>query len=293
MTALKDQMTRLEGTIEETISKKIKTEVPNIVKKVESTVTKNLAEQIKTAVEAEVQKKIATAPVPTPGTAPQQVSPGTQLKRTVANVSSELRDRQERAKNMIVYNVKEPATNNKEERATEDIDHMINIAKDALGVTTNPGDYSAAIRLGRKHETSDRPLLVSFKAEKTKEIIFKRLGRLRDPRNAKFKHLSFSNDMTKLEREENRRLVEEAKKMENDDASGLWSYKVRGPPWSRKITKLPKNAHVQPDPAHQTPTIPKAPVAMEQPIDAPMATPDQLPQQDNQGGATGGAAKND
>ena len=43
--------------------------------------------------------------------------------------------------------------------------------------------------------------------------------------------------MTKLEREEGKQMYEKAKEMSNQ-SQGKYLYRVRGPPWSRKIVKL-------------------------------------------------------
>ena len=43
--------------------------------------------------------------------------------------------------------------------------------------------------------------------------------------------------MTKEEREQNKKLLTEAKKLQDED-QGNWTYKVRGPPWDLKIVKL-------------------------------------------------------
>ena len=66
-----------------------------------------------------------------------------------------------------------------------------------------------------------------------KESIFKKLGRLQGP---EFNKVSFTHNMTKLEREQQNKLVTEAKRLEAE-AGGKWRYRVRGPPWDMKITK--------------------------------------------------------
>ena len=53
----------------------------------------------------------------------------------------------------------------------------------------------------------------------------------------KYQGINVSNDLTKTERGNEKRLWEEAKKMNENDASGDFTYKVRGPPWARKLVK--------------------------------------------------------
>ena len=65
--------------------------------------------------------------------------------------------------------------------------------------------------------------------------LFKRLSNVRD---AKDKYiyicLSIHHDLTKKEREEGRKLLEEARTKDIND-EGKWVHRVRGPPWARTI----------------------------------------------------------
>ena len=49
------------------------------------------------------------------------------------------------------------------------------------------------------------------------------------------------NNKTKQKREESKKLYEEAKRQEAAERSGEYLYRVRGPPWERKIRKIRKN----------------------------------------------------
>ena len=124
----------------------------------------------------------------------------------------------------------------KAERTEADIQFMIDMTK-AIGVKLARPDFQDAIRLGKKVEEKDRPLLVTMVTEESKSNIFRNIGKMA---NTKFKDVSINHDMTKMEREQNKKMVASAKEMESKDASGLWHYRVRGPPWDRKIIKLPK-----------------------------------------------------
>ena len=66
--------------------------------------------------------------------------------------------------------------------------------------------------------------------------LFKRLSNLRDAED-KYKSLSIQYDLTKKEREEGRKLLEEARTNEMND-EGKWLYRVRGPPWATKIVRF-------------------------------------------------------
>ncbi len=54
----------------------------------------------------------------------------------------------------------------------------------------------------------------------------------------KYKNLSIVHDMTKNEREEYKKLVEEAKQKQTQETSGEWIYRIRGIPGKMKVMKI-------------------------------------------------------
>ena len=56
----------------------------------------------------------------------------------------------------------------------------------------------------------------------------------------RFNTIVVAHDMTKLEREQCKEMVAEAKSMANQDPSGEYLYRVRGPPGEMKILKFRK-----------------------------------------------------
>lgn len=87
------------------------------------------------------------------------------------------------------------------------------------------------------HRTHNRPLLLSLGSADTKKKIFKNLKKLRESEEP-FRSIQVSHDLTVKERDELKSLVKTAKEKE-EQAQGNWLYRVRGPPWDRRITKLP------------------------------------------------------
>ena len=71
--------------------------------------------------------------------------------------------------------------------------------------------------------------------EKTTQL-FKNLWKLRDA-DAKFNCLRIQNDLTKEEREDEKKLVDKAK-AEEASAGGNSRYRARGPPWARRVVKM-------------------------------------------------------
>ncbi len=69
-------------------------------------------------------------------------------------------------------------------------------------------------------------------------MLFKNLNLLQNAPD-KYQKMSVKNDLTEKQRKREKELREEAKKKENE-ASGEASFRVRGPPWARKIVKVDK-----------------------------------------------------
>ena len=54
--------------------------------------------------------------------------------------------------------------------------------------------------------------------------------------DSNYNELSFAYDLTKLEREQQKKLLTEAKKRDQEEG-GKWKHRVRGPPWDLKIVR--------------------------------------------------------
>ena len=97
-------------------------------------------------------------------------------------------------------------------------------------------DLQHVFRLGARGETP-RPLLVQLSSHHLKNVIMESLYRLKQAEH-KFKSVIVSHDLTKSEREECKKLVEEAKELTKQNSSGEFAFRVRGPPGKMKIVKL-------------------------------------------------------
>ena len=157
----------------------------------------------------------------------------------------EINERKNRETNFLIFNAPEPKTNLKEERVTIDMEFVEGLCNEVCNLNLDVKDeITKVIRLGKKQTDGDmgdteqkpRPIKVVMKDTNKKMELFKRLSNLRDAED-KYKCLSIQHDLTKKEREEGRKLLEEARTKEiNDD--GKWLYRVRGPPWARKIVRF-------------------------------------------------------
>ncbi len=147
-----------------------------------------------------------------------QVSPTTYMRTTVTNVTKELKEKEKRRKMFIVYGIPEStSTDNK----TEDTTKLLSILNDTLEIPATPTDITDIYRIGRNVNTDPskpKPLLVTVQNTPLKDCIFRNLHKLKGN-----KKLSFNHDLTKLEREEHRRLVGEAINLTKTTKRGLSS----------------------------------------------------------------------
>ena len=154
----------------------------------------------------------------------------------VTSVMSEINERKQRENNLVIYGVAECDSENREERMKYDKGMVKNIGA-TCEVDIGDEDIGKVVRLGKfNREKPNRPLLVSFKATSTKRNIFKGARNLKEE-ESEFAGIRIANDLTKAERENEKQLYAKAKEMQKED-SGDYIYKVRGPPWARRVAKI-------------------------------------------------------
>ena len=125
----------------------------------------------------------------------------------------------------LIFNAPEPKTNLKEERVSTDMGFVEGLCNEVCNLNLDVKDeITKVIRLGKKQTDGDtgdteqkpRPLKVVMKDTKKKMELLKRLSNLRDAED-KYKCLSIQHDLKKKEREEGRKLLEEARTKEIND----------------------------------------------------------------------------
>ena len=94
-------------------------------------------------------------------------------------------------------------------------------------------------RLGKRDADSDtpRPIMIQLASYSIKNLIMQSLFKLKSADQI-FKGIIIARDMTVSERQECKRLVEEAKKLSSQDTLGEFVYRVQGLPGEMKITKF-------------------------------------------------------
>ena len=172
-------------------------------------------------------------------------------------------DREEREKNIILFNVKEETNRNENSNCTEDEnkfdketektensngtqdenkDEPTNkdniffkkLCKDVLKLDEIP--EFKLFRLGTKRDDYVRPIKVTFSKLWDKRKFLSRLSNLKT--HDKLNHIRIAHDMSIEDRLTNKKLLEEAYQKNQSESPKDYKYKVRGPPWNMKIVKV-------------------------------------------------------
>ncbi len=152
------------------------------------------------------------------------------------DVIKEIKEQEERKRNVMFFNLPESKAQDMNDRTKHDKEEVKEISK-ICQATIKKDDMIKAKRLGSKLQgDKPRPLLIELNSDEKKKALFMNLSKLKNA-PAKYKSVSVQNDLTPKQRETEKLLREEAKKKE-DEASGEAKFKVRGPPWNRRIIRV-------------------------------------------------------
>ena len=151
-------------------------------------------------------------------------------------VIREIKEQEERKLNILFFNLPEHKSGDMADKIKHDKEEVKQLAKHCK-VAISKDEISNVKRLGKQGE-KPRPLLIQVSSPEKKRLLFKNLRLLQEAPD-KFKRVSVQNDLTEKQRKREKELRDEAKKKETE-ASGEVTFKVRGPPWARKIVKVDK-----------------------------------------------------
>ena len=161
------------------------------------------------------------------------------IEKQLRDRENEEKDRQNRKNHIIVFGLPESKATENEQRKDEDIKRIVSLSKTICQVNITEEAISRAIQLGKLNEEKDQRLLITLKGEERKRQLFQNLNKIRDA-GEPFNKVIITHDLTKKQKDELKRLVEQTKEKEKEDQSGEYMYHVRGPPWSWFIKKIPK-----------------------------------------------------
>ena len=130
------------------------------------------------------------------------------------DMGREIKDREERGQNIVLYGLEESSREEAEERKEEDRERVKEVMK-ALGMEQKAGEIEVRFRAGKKSTESGarpRPLIVKVNDDETRERIHRDARKL--ARAPETKNVFVAQDLTWAQREEakkeEKRLREEA-----------------------------------------------------------------------------------
>ncbi|CAG2202747.1 unnamed protein product [Mytilus edulis] len=159
-------------------------------------------------------------------------------KETVTNVLEEINERKSRENNLIIFGIPEIDEESKEVRENTDKERLNELFKDCK-IQLDKENLKTIKRLGKfNKEKLNRPILVKLLSAEPKITLFRNIHYIKT--NPKYAKVGVSNDLTQAEREQEKRLWDQAKKQTEEEISGDYHFRVRGPPWARKVVRLKK-----------------------------------------------------
>jgi len=164
-----------------------------------------------------------------------------QMKESITQTQAkvdEQKDKEERINNIIIYRVPESQSQNASERGNDD-KRFVEQLLCGLQVGIVPEDIKKVMRLGKLTDDTSRgprPLLVYLYSRIAKNLVMEGLYKLKSM-ETKFRSVIIAHDMTKLERQECKSLVQEAKQR-TENETGEWVHRVRGPPGKMHIVRI-------------------------------------------------------
>ena len=173
---------------------------------------------------------------------PNQVPPIINKDEVVATVYTQVNDRINRMKNIVVYNVPEGTSTLKVESATHDRELMKQLTEHTTDGQYQPESLQVRI-LGSKpkndtgtDEARSRPLFVTFLDEDKKASVMTNLHKLKTKREP-FREMVIKHDMSREDREKERLLQKEAREKTQQEQTSNCVYIVRGRPEERKLSR--------------------------------------------------------
>ena len=150
------------------------------------------------------------------------------IQNQVKEQNLEANEREKRLNNVIIFNLTESTSQLKTTKKQHDEQQILELCTEIDHNFTETDIMHMEIhRLGKLSENTSnpRPVQIKFPNSDNKRSILRNFHRLKNNENIKIDHYK-----TKQEREESKKLFEEAKRQEAADQSGEYIYRVRGPP---------------------------------------------------------------
>lgn len=168
------------------------------------------------------------------------------MEQIMDTVMSEISERKNRERNIVVFGVSDQTAQSGIERKKQDLVEIqkvfsacrVGLKEDEVLRISRRVNYKNP-EGDRETCTSKRPILVVLESMLLKRDLFRNISNLRS--NEEFTGIHVSNDMPHNERRAEKKLRDEAKEKE-EKSSREFIFRVRRPPWTRRIVKIAKSA---------------------------------------------------
>jgi len=132
------------------------------------------------------------------------------IVKAVNQQQEEDKEIEARIKNLVLFNIPENQSEKHEMRLKADKDFIITMCDDVAGIQITETDLVKCIRLGAFSADRIRPLLITLSNEGIKDGIMK-MGKDLGRSGVRYNRIGIAHDYTPRQRDENRKLLEEAK----------------------------------------------------------------------------------
>lgn len=164
------------------------------------------------------------------------------VKEEITRKTVEEKDLESRKRNIILYRIPEKKTESVSDRKQNDMIFVKDLLDCVFNMELENSDIEKFYRLGHWEEDKARPLLIAFKNCEKKDHIMANLRNLKQQVD-KFRGIGISHDLPPQERDEIKKMVEEAKKAHGDlgtDTAENYKFIVVGHGPRRKVIKIKK-----------------------------------------------------
>ena len=132
------------------------------------------------------------------------------IVKAVNQQQEEDKEIEARKNNLVLYNIPERQAERHDERVKADRDFIITMCDDVAGIEITDSNILKCVRLGAFATDKIRPILITLVDGDLKENVLK-MGKDLGLSGNRYNKLGIANDFTPLQREENRKLLAEAK----------------------------------------------------------------------------------
>ena len=221
-TILQSKLDNLEVNLMKVIDKKIDDRISEVEKKFTKLVESKIS-----AFENDFQSRLKSSNH-------KIIDTKDDIKNIVNSTLSDIEKSNERKTNLVAFNVAESPSNLKSEILKHDrsiFDKIIDTCE--VKTFIKEDDVIEIKRLGKRGD-KPRPVLVKFRDANLKKPLFRNLGKLKDV--VELKQVRIQHDMSKEERLIEKERYEKLKEMNEKSENKI--FRIRGPPWDRKIVKI-------------------------------------------------------